>query len=78
LSRITEADPDISIRGNTFINVKGIMVTLTDPMKSLKLNLITFLIRHLIDMEVRNFTLHDVTYKHRLILAFSKNNESRN
>jgi hypothetical protein len=28
-------------------------------MKSLKLNLITFLIRHLIDMEVRNFTLHE-------------------
>lgn len=46
-------------KANTFINVKGIMVTLADPVKSLKLNLITFLIRHLIDMEVRNFTLHE-------------------
>lgn len=44
---------------NTFINVKGKMVTLTDPMKSLKLNLITFLIRYLIDTEVRNLTLHE-------------------
>ena len=47
-------------KANTFINVKGIMVTLTDPVKSLKLNLITFVIRHLlIDMEVRNFTFHE-------------------
>ena len=60
-SKMSISSFSYSMRGkaNAFINVKGIMVTLTDPMKSLKLNLITFLIRHLIDMEVRNFILHE-------------------